>query len=91
MSSSQNLFGTSPQTVDFSNPNAAADTINAWVAGQTHGKIKDIISPDAIKHLTGLVLTNAIYFKGNWTSAFDSTLTHDSPLSCPPIKARPFA
>ena len=81
VTSSQNLFGASPQSVDFSNPSAAADNINAWVAGQTHGKIKDLISPDAINHLTRLVLTNAIYFKGNWTSAFDSTSTHDAPFA----------
>jgi serpin B len=78
LSSERNLFGADPQTVDFSDPAAAAATINAWVAAQTHGKITDLISPDKIRALARLILTNAIYFKGDWTSSFNSNLTHDA-------------
>ena len=59
-------------TLDFGRPDAIA-TINDWVAKNTNGRIKQIVSemtPDEF-----LVLVNAIYFKGSWTKAFDPKLT----------------
>jgi serine protease inhibitor len=44
--------------------------INAWVEKQTNNKIKDLIKPGLLDHLTRLVLVNAIYFKGNWATPF---------------------
>ncbi len=75
LSSTQNVMGAGPQSIDFSDPSQAAATINAWVSDQTHGKIPSLISPDMITPFTRLILTNAIYFKGNWASAFDPALT----------------
>lgn len=54
--------------------------INAWVEKQTKGKIKELIKPGMLNEYTRLVLTNAIYFKGNWASQFDKKLTKDSPF-----------
>jgi serpin B len=71
LTTEQNVFGAGPQTVDFTDPQAAAQTIDTWVSNQTNGKIPDLITPDMIKPLTVLVLTNAIYFQGNWASAFN--------------------
>ncbi len=48
----------------------ARQTINAWVAQQTKDKIKDLIAPGVLDASTRLVLTNAIYFKGEWVSRF---------------------
>ncbi len=45
--------------------------INKWVEEQTNDKIKDLIPQGALDSLTRLVLTNAIYFKGNWLTQFD--------------------
>ena len=59
---------------------AARQTINNWVEQQTNNKIKDLIGPDALNDLTRLVLTNAIYFKGTWTSPFEEQLTKDAPF-----------
>jgi serpin B len=52
-------------------------TINTWVEEQTNGKIKDLIPEGQINSLTRLVLTNAIYFKGNWLKQFDEDDTKD--------------
>ncbi len=59
---------------------AARKTINAWVEGQTNRKIKDLLKPGVLKPLTRLVLTNAIYFKGDWVSQFDKKQTRDMPF-----------
>jgi serpin B len=55
-------------------------TINEWVAEQTQGKIRDLIGPGVLSSLTRLVLTNAIYFKGAWLSAFEQKATRDEPF-----------
>ncbi len=52
--------------------------INAWVEEQTRNRIKDLIPPRALTRDTRLVLTNAIYFKGEWTTPFDPRLTKDA-------------
>ena len=52
----------------------ARKRINAWVEEQTDNRIKDLIPADALdeeaKKLVRLVLTNAIYFKGEWAEVF---------------------
>jgi serpin B len=56
-------------------PESVRTTINAWVEKQTNDKIKDLIGPGALNPTTRLVLTNAIYFKGNWQDQFDKEAT----------------
>jgi len=56
----------------------ARKTINAWAEKQTRGKIKDLIPPGVLDSLTRLVLTNAIYFKGDWASPFKKDATKDA-------------
>jgi len=51
------------------------ETINAFIEEQTNHKIKDLIPPGVLDELTRLVLTNAIYFKGDWKIAFNESLT----------------
>jgi serpin B len=60
---------------------AARREINAWVEKQTAEKIKDLLPPKAIDSLTRLVLTNAIYFKGDWASQFKKGQTHDEDFT----------
>ena len=62
------------------NPEQARKTINDWVAKKTKDKIMDLIPRGAIKTLTRLVLTNAIYFKGTWLMKFDKAKTIDAPF-----------
>ena len=75
-------YGGGLQEVDFEGAaEAARKTINDWVAGQTQGKIRDLIPPDALTTLTRLVLTNAIYFKGAWVEQFQKAATKEEPFT----------
>jgi serpin B len=70
------------QMVDFvAQPEATLNTINQWVERQTASKIRDLLQPGDISSLTRLVLTNAIYFKGDWESPFQAELTKSGPFT----------
>ncbi len=55
--------------------------INAWVEEKTNDKIKELIKPGVLDAMTRLVLTNAIYFKGNWARQFDEDKTKDTAFT----------
>jgi serine protease inhibitor len=72
--------------VDFRNDfEGARKRINAWVEGQTNDRIKNLIPADALdeetKKLVRLVLTNAIYFKGEWAEVFAEGQTKDEDFT----------
>ncbi len=74
-------YGTGLQEVNFIlNPKGARKKINDWVEKETRGKITNLIPQGVINPWTRLVLTNAIYFKGDWASKFDRTATADAPF-----------
>jgi serpin B len=50
------------------------------VEKETHDRIKDLVSPDAVSGAR-LVLTNAIYFKGDWTTPFKEAMTKEGDFS----------
>ena len=53
--------------VDFKeNSEPARLRINAWIEDQTHNRIRDLLPPGSVDKTTALVLTNAVYFKGEW-------------------------
>lgn len=58
-------------------PEAARGDINRWVARQTNNKIENLIAPGVLTRATRLVLTNAIYFKGDWRNPFEKSATKD--------------
>ncbi|KAI3355079.1 hypothetical protein L3Q82_017961, partial [Scortum barcoo] len=67
------------ESVDFkSSAEAARVNINGWVEKQMEGKIKDLLTPDAVDGSTKLALVNAIYFKGNWNKQFKEEMTVDA-------------
>jgi serpin B len=67
----RDYYGAGFQEVDFKTaPDKARRTINAWVERQTRDRIKDLIAQGMLTSESRLVLTNAIYFKGNWASRF---------------------
>ncbi len=55
--------------------------INAWVEEQTNGKIQDLLSPGTVDVMTRLVLTNAIYFKGDWARQFQEERTQEAAFT----------
>jgi len=68
--------------VDFiSQPEAARNAINKWVENETREKIKNLIPQGAIHPMTRAVLTNAIYFKGDWLHKFDKAKTQEQPFT----------
>ena len=75
-------YGTRPRPVDFGKPEEAAGIINTWVEEQTRDKIKDLLKTGDVADAT-LVLTNAVYFKGEWAAAFDKKHTREAPFIRP--------
>jgi serpin B len=74
-------FGAGLQEVDFiRETEAARQTINQWVEKETKEKIKDLMPPGSITVDSRLVLTNAIYFKGDWEEQFKKDLTREEPF-----------
>ena len=71
-------YGADLEQMDFGGqPEIACQTINRWVEEQTAGKIRNMISPASLNELTRLILTNAVYFKGDWTKKFDEAATKE--------------
>ncbi len=78
LQTTKTYYGAGLNEVDFRTAaEEARQTINAWVEEQTKEKIKDLIPPGALDALTRLVLTNAIYFKGDWVLPFKKEQTKD--------------
>ncbi|WP_163991441.1 serpin family protein [Pyxidicoccus caerfyrddinensis] len=71
-------YGASLEEVDFQqDTEAARQHINRWVAKETREKIRELIRKDVLDGLTRLVLTNAIYFQGQWQDPFNADYTQD--------------
>ena len=74
-------YGAPLHEVDFIGATEAArKRINDWVAERTRDRIKDLIPVGILDPLTRLVLTNAIYFKGDWQHPFKESRTSDTPF-----------
>ena len=81
------FYGVSITHLDYRNPEAARVQINAWVEEETQGKIKNLIPSGMLDSLTMLVLTNAIYFKGDWASPFSIKKTKNALFWLTPDRA----
>lgn len=71
-------FNAKLEDLDFDDPDTL-DIINGFVYEGTNKKIDKMlksISPDAV-----MFLVNCVYFKGEWTSKFDKSLTKDLPFA----------
>ncbi len=80
--SARDAYGAPTEPIDFvhqAEPSRAA--INAWVTGRTHDRIKDLLPGGSIDSDTRVVITNAIYFKGDWASPFAQESTYDAPFA----------
>lgn len=66
LSQSKEFYGAGLNQVDYrGNPEGARKTINDWVEKQTNSKITDLLPKGAVTPDMRLILTNAIYFKGD--------------------------
>jgi serpin B len=71
-------YGAGLTELDFENETEKSrQIINHWVEKETRDKIKELLPKGIILPDTRLVLTNAIYFKGDWAEKFDRKATVD--------------
>jgi len=74
----EKYYGGKATNLDFKNdPEGSRITINNWVENQTNDKIQNLIPSGIIQPLTKLVLTNAVYFKGEWVKQFNKNNTKE--------------
>jgi serpin B len=77
-------FGAGLEPVDFKNDaGGACKKINGWIEQETAGRIKNLVTEDAVSAVTLLLLTNAVYFKGAWNEPFDPKKTASRPFHVP--------
>ncbi len=58
----------------------ARQEINQFIAEQTAGKLRDLLSPGVVSAATSLVLASAVYLKAAWLHPFPAGATHDAPF-----------
>jgi len=79
ISTADRYYSAKTTNLDFvHHPEESRNTINQWVEDQTLDRIKDLIPQGEINANTALVITNAIYFKGNWVKQFDPAQTREA-------------
>src|SRR5580704_8432918 len=79
-------YGAELARLDFNQPEAARQTINKWVEDNTQDKIKNLIPSASAVRGARLVLTNAVYFKGDWHDPFDKNRTKDQDFHVSPSR-----
>lgn len=71
-------YGAGLFEVDFQkDTEEARKTINEWTEQNTENKIRELLKPGILKPETQLVLTNAVYFNGKWTTPFRKEKTKE--------------
>jgi serpin B len=86
-STAERYYSANTTNLDFkTRPEESRITINNWVENKTEDRIKDLIPAGSIDPMTRLVVTNAIYFKGNWVKQFDKNMTEDTDFRTAPGK-----
>lgn len=69
------------EQLDFQRaPDIAVARINDWVSDRTAKRIPRLLSRDAINADTRLIVTNAVYFLGDWAVPFNGSNTSDQPF-----------
>jgi len=73
-----NFYNAAVKGLDFNNA-SSVDVINNWVSSNTQGKIPSVIQ--TIDPAALMFLINAIYFKGGWQFAFETSATHNDTFA----------
>lgn len=72
LTAAQGDYAAKAARLDFAGaPGQSANTINAWASEATKGLIRSIVSPDGFNDATVAVLSNAVFFEGQWVIPFD--------------------
>jgi len=75
-------YGAGLRLADFaSDPEAARERINEWVAERTNDRIEDLLPEGSIDTATRLVLANAVYFSARWATPFPEDATDPRPFT----------
>ena len=75
----KSFYDADAEGLDFvGDPTGAAAEINSWVDKRTHHRIPVIVAQ--VERETRLMLTDAVYFKGRWSSPFKATETQTRPF-----------
>ncbi len=78
-------YGGDVNALDFvAEPDDSRVIINEWVEERTNDRIKDLFPSGSIDSAVRLVLTNAIYFKGDWLMEFDEEATGEEEFHVSP-------
>ena len=67
-------LGATVGEVDFNDPERAAATINSWTGQRTRGAIPSVLTGPDVQG-ADLVIANAVYFHGLWSTPFDPSET----------------
>lgn len=65
--------------LDFKESATKANALNRAISNVTHGLIQKVVEPEDFEN-TALVLTSALYFKGQWTVPFNTSSTAKMPF-----------
>lgn len=66
-------YAATAERLDFAGAKiAAADRINGWAKDKTKGLITQVVDPAGFDASTLAVLTNAVFFEGEWATAFNT-------------------
>lgn len=85
IATAETRYGANTTNLDFiTAPDESRQIINHWVEDETEQKIKDLIPAGSITSLTRLVITNAIYFRGDWVLQFDKNKTREADFRTAP-------
>ncbi len=74
----EKYYGGKAANLDFMREaEKSRQTINSFIEEQTNEKIKNLLPPGSVNTLTRLIITNAVYFKGDWKWEFDPKDTEE--------------
>lgn len=81
LATTRDHYGAELKTLDFRNdPDGSRQTINKWIEDRTRNRIRELLQKPNVKPDTRLILTNAVYFKAPWRSAFEAGMTQPVPF-----------
>ncbi|WML68027.1 MAG: hypothetical protein METHP_01599 [Methanoregula sp. SKADARSKE-2] len=84
ISAAQKYYHANTTNMDFiSQPEESRQFINRQVELQTRDRIHGLLPARSISQATRLVITNAIYFSGTWSTAFEKRMTSDGAFRTP--------